>query len=111
VAVLGSDTVDVTPVDPDSLAFGPDGASILGFTFEWHVNQDDEDDLLVAFLYGGTGLALGQSEACLTGLIDSVPFEGCDTVTVLMPSCGLGTELTLLLPPLVWTWRRRRSLR
>ena len=26
-----------------------------------------------------------------------------------LPTCGLGAELALLLPPLMWIWRRRRS--
>jgi hypothetical protein len=117
VAILGSEAVDVTKVDVTSLAFGPNGASpVLDLTnpiIYWlalrDVNDDGETDLVPTFLYGETGLPLGESQACLTGQIDGMPFEGCDTVVVfLRGGCGLGIELVLLLPPLVWISRRRK---
>ena len=53
--------------------------------------------------------ALGESEACLTGLLDAgTPFEGCDPVNVVMPRCGLGFELALLLPIVMRLRGRRR---
>ena len=73
------------------------------------VNDDGEDDPVPVFLYGDTELPLGESSACLTGEIASVPFEACDTVLVFLPGCGRGFELALLPPPLVWLQRRRRK--
>ena len=68
---------------------------------------DGEDDLVATFLYGETGLPLGESDACLTGEIAAEAFEACDTVVVHLPGCGLGVELALLLPPVMWLYRRR----
>ena len=33
--------------------------------------------------------------------------RGCDAI-IARRMCGLGSELVLLLPPLVWLYRRRR---
>jgi len=107
VAVLAADTVDVNLVDRDSLAFGPEGAASI-FEFPLDVYRDRDRDLVTMYYYMDTALPLGQSEACLTGLIDGVPFEACDSVNVnVQVSCGLGFELALLLPPLMWLHRRR----
>ena len=52
---------------------------------------------------------LGESKACLTGEIDGMPFEGCDTVLVVLPpGDALGAELSLLLVPVMWLYGRRR---
>jgi hypothetical protein len=49
------------------------------------------------------------AEACLTGeTLDAVPFEGCDHIET-VSKCGRGFEVALLLPPLMWLRRRRRS--
>ncbi len=114
VAILGSRSVDVHDVDVTTLAFGPDGAEpVLDLTHPFiyrlalrDVNDDGATDLLALFLYGETGIPLGESEACLTGEIAGTPFEGCDTVFVL-PGCGLGVELVLVLAPLMWLRGRR----
>jgi hypothetical protein len=116
VAILGSEAVNVRDVDVTTLAFGPgEAAPAVDLTnpfIYWlslqDVNGDGEDDLVATFFYGETGLPLGESDACLTGEIAAEAFEACDTVVVHPPGCGLGVELALLLPPVMWLYQRRR---
>jgi hypothetical protein len=115
VALLGSDTFDLSDVDVTTLAFGPQGAvpafdlthPLVYWLSYRDVNRDGKKDLLSSYHTEETGIALGDTEACLTGeTLDGIPFEGCDAVNT-TPCCGLGAELTLLLPPLIWLHRRR----
>jgi subtilisin len=118
VAILGSDAFDVADVDVTTLAFGPSGAApafdlthpLVYWLGHRDVNRDGNEDLLSYYRTQETGITIGDTEACLTGeTVDSIPFEGCDAVTTTLV-CGLGAELALLLPPLMWLWRRRRRL-
>ncbi len=96
-------------MDPDTLAFGPSGAALAhprGPHFE-DVNDDGFTDLVGHFVVKETGIAFGDEEACLTGEIDGMPFEACDDIKT-VPACGIGFELALLLPPLMWVYGRRR---
>jgi len=87
VAILGSDTFDVTDVDVTTLAFGPGGASpahdltdpIVYAAHLEDVNDDGFTDLVSHYVQKE---ALPEEpEACLTGALnDGTPIEGCDSV-------------------------------
>jgi hypothetical protein len=82
VAILGSDTFDVTDIDVTTLAFGPSGVLIA----HWHghpqdMNHDGFMDLIVHFRTQDTGIVCGDESATLTGeTLDGQPFEGKDSI-------------------------------
>jgi hypothetical protein len=112
VAILGSAALDVSLVDVASLGFGPGGATPVFPPRYDDVNGDGATDLVTQYRIRKAGLAVGDTEACLSGTVAGTPFTACDQVLPGPPfPCGLGFELAFVLAPLLWLRgaRRRRS--
>jgi len=110
VAIFGSDDLDVAGVDATTLAFGPAGAPAAWVSLlkSWDLNHDDRKDLVSYHWTHETGIAMGDTEACLTGeTLGGMAFEGCDAVLT-ESRCGHGFELAFLMPACIWAHRRRR---
>jgi hypothetical protein len=116
VALLGSDDFGVADADVTTLAFGPNGAApafdltnpLVYWLSHWDVDGDGKKDLLSHYRTEETGIAMGDTEACLTGeTSEGAKIKGCDAVR----TCGHGFEAALVLPPLVWMGGRTRRLR
>jgi CSLREA domain-containing protein len=93
VAILGSNTFDVTNVDVTTLAFGPDAAApshdlTKSGAFESHlrdVNEDGLTDLLTHYRIEDVGIERDGTEVCLFGqTLESTPFEGCDAIRAIV---------------------------
>ena len=107
VVVHGSAAVDVSQVGAASLRFGVGQVAALSSTIV--PGGDPYPDLLASFPVAGSGVALGDTEACLSGLVGGEAFVACDGVLVRLHGrrCGLGFELALALPLLARLRRRR----
>jgi uncharacterized membrane protein len=109
-AILGSDEFDVLEIDGATLSMGREAAPLNHWNGP-HVEDIDGDgflDLVAHFGTSQTGIAFGDEEACVRAeTLDGRLVGGCDRI-VLLGMCGLGFELTFLLPPLVWLRDRRR---
>jgi hypothetical protein len=79
-------------------------------------NDDGFTDLVSHYRTPETEIAFGDTVACVTGeTLDATPFEACDDIRTVpgpsdLPACGIGFELVLLMPTLMWVHRRRRRL-
>ncbi len=82
VAIIGSGSFDVATVDPSTLAFGPDGARPAheGGHFE-DVDADGILDHVGHYRIRDTGIAAGDTEACLAGTAGGSPFVACGSIT------------------------------
>jgi hypothetical protein len=91
VSVLASARYDLGRADPDTLAFGP-AAAPRAHPHGPHPEDLDGDgleDWSVHFRVQESGLAAGDTEACVRVEIARVPFEGCDGVSI-RPPAGRG---------------------
>lgn len=80
VAILGDAGFDATTVDPDTVAFGPDGASAVHSASE-DVDGDGYLDMILHFKTQDTGIASGDTSASLTGeTFDGQDIEGSDSI-------------------------------
>jgi hypothetical protein len=88
VAILTTEDFDALTVDADSVRFGP--AEAEKRHKQAHVEDVDGDgdlDLLLHFRTQDTGIAPGDTEACLSGQThDGVPITGCDSVRTVPPN-------------------------
>jgi hypothetical protein len=106
VAILGSETFDVAEIDSATLAFGRNGAALVSAEFS-DANGDGTRDLVSEYPIPATGIAFGDDSACISGAtIDGEVIEGCDSLQTI--SCGIGFELALLVPVLMWLHGRKR---
>jgi uncharacterized membrane protein len=115
VAMLGSQQLDVREIDVTTLSFGPLGAkpsldlskpnvyqkSLLD------VNGDGFVDLVAFFRARDAGLTTSDTMLCMSGEIAGAAFHSCDDVVIMPGGCGLGAELTGVIPLLMWLHRRR----
>jgi len=100
LGLFGSPALDVRDVDPGSLAFGPLGAPAIR-ALPLRLDRDAHKDLLSIHRIAEAGIAIGDTEACLSGATwDGRRFRGCDAIQPLA-GCGDGYALALLIPLLV----------
>jgi putative serine esterase DUF676 len=82
VAILSTDTIDATTVNPLSVFFGPNGATEAhGKGHIEDVDGDGHDDLVLHFRTQETGIACSNTSASLTGeTFDGLPIEGSNSI-------------------------------
>ncbi len=87
VAILGSDTFDVSMVDQSTLSFGGLAVHVRGnkgpFCGSEDTNGDGFDDLVCQFLDDPINWTPGDGSATLTGAtLEGIPIEGTDSICV-----------------------------
>lgn len=80
VAILSSDSFDAATVDSASVRFGPDGAAAMKAGTLADVDSDGDLDLVLHFRSQETGIASGDTEACLSGVAGGITVKGCDSI-------------------------------
>lgn len=82
VVICGSAAFDVSDIIPDSITFGPWGASEAhGKVHPGDYNNDGYPDLLVHFRTQETGIKFGDIEACLSASLQGGgSFYACDSI-------------------------------
>lgn len=85
VALMASQAVDTTRADLDSLALGPSGAKAFKIVDQKDVDADGFVDLIARFRAVDTGIQPGDDALCLSGEIDEVPFDACDSIRTRPP--------------------------
>jgi hypothetical protein len=126
VVIFGSQEFDVADVDPVTLGFGPDSAEPAEALEFDDADDDGFADLVSRYPMPETGIAFGDTEACVRGeRVQGTVFQGCDEIATIGPpvaagpmvgvggqpsrsACGVGFELALLLPALMWLRRRQQ---
>jgi uncharacterized delta-60 repeat protein len=82
VAILTTNAFDATSVDPASVCFVHSCVEKHGFGHLEDVNGDGRRDLLLHYEAQTTGIAAGDTQACLTGKTSGgVAVRGCDRIT------------------------------
>jgi DNA-binding beta-propeller fold protein YncE len=102
VAILTTSDFDATTVDPSTVCFGNADAPAERACSEVHdmghvedVDEDGDLDLLLHYFVSQTGIAPGDTEACLTGMtLDGTQIEGCDRIQILTLRRGSASEPT-----------------
>jgi len=85
VAILTNKTFDATTVDPATVRFGPDNATVVHSAVE-DVDHDGDLDMILHFKTQETGIEPGDTEAALTGeTYDGISIEGTDTIRTVPP--------------------------
>jgi probable HAF family extracellular repeat protein len=81
VALLSTEFLDATTVDPASLIFGPDEAHVI-HAAQQDVNGDGTLDLILTFSVPETGIACGDTEVTLSGeTFGGQAIQGTDSIT------------------------------
>jgi len=80
VAILSDAGFDATTVDPDTVTFGPDGASAMHSALE-DVDIDGDIDMILHFKTQDTGIACDDTSASLAGeTFGGTPITGSDSI-------------------------------
>ena len=103
VAILGSNTFDVTEIDLTTLVFAGGTVKMVGKPIDPHTMCRVDDvsgsggptgvpdgipDLLCLYLTVELSLSEGETEATVTGnLLDGIPFEGTDSISIIKDTC------------------------